>query len=110
MTTVAEYKDKLDALKAEYQARIDKISDHTRHPQDELQHHWDDQAVAATRDEMRKALLIEAEQGLRLVNAALYRIENGGFGVCAECGEDIEAGRLDAVPYATLCMTHANAK
>ena len=80
------YKQALLDLKQEYQARIDKISDHIAHPQDQLQQHWDDQAVAASRDEMRKALLIEAEQGLAQVNAALRRIEEGEYGSCIECG------------------------
>lgn len=107
MTDIAKHKAELLTLKAEYEARIAKISDHIYHPQDELSHHWDDQAVAMTQNEMRKTLLVEAEEGLSLVNAALRRMENDSYGVCTECGEDIEEGRLDAVPYASKCMAHA---
>lgn len=101
------YKQALLDLKQEYQARIDKISDHIAHPQDQLQQHWDDQAVAASRDEMRKALLIEAEQGLVQVNGALRRIEEGEYGSCIECGELIEENRLKAVPSTAYCIDHA---
>ena len=101
------YKQALLDLKQEYQARIDKISDHITHPQDQLQQHWDDQAVAASRDEMRKALLIEAEQGLVQVNAALRRIEEGEYGSCIECGELIDEKRLNAVPFTAYCIDHA---
>ena len=101
------YKQALLDLKQEYQARIDKISDHIAHPQDQLQQHWDDQAVAASRDEMRKALLIEAEQGLVQVNAALRRIEEGEYGSCIECGELIDEKRLNAVPFTAYCINHA---
>ena len=101
------YKQALLDLKQEYQARIDKISDHIAHPQDQLQQHWDDQAVAASRDEMRKALLIEAEQGLAQVNAALWRIEEGEYGSCIECGELIDEKRLNAVPFTAYCIDHA---
>ncbi len=101
------YKQALLDLKQEYQARIDKISDHIAHPQDQLQQHWDDQAVAASRDEMRKALLIEAEQGLVQVNAALRRIEDGEYGSCIECGEMIDEKRLNAVPFTAYCIDHA---
>lgn len=101
------YKQALLDLKQEYQARIDKISDHIAHPQDQLQQHWDDQAVAASRDEMRKALLIEAEQGLAQVNAALRRIEEGEYGSCIECGELIDEKRLNAVPFTAYCINHA---
>ncbi len=101
------YKQALLDLKQEYQARIDKISDHIAHPQDQLQQHWDDQAVAASRDEMRKALLIEAEQGLVQVNAALRRIEEGEYGSCIECDELIDEKRLNAVPFTAYCIDHA---
>lgn len=35
---------------------------------------------------------------------ALDRIESGTFGACVECGEKINSERLEAVPYATLCV------
>ena len=107
MTDIEKYKAELLTLKQEYQTRINKLSDHMSHPQDQLNQHWDDQAVAVAHNEMRKNLLVEAEEGLGLVNAALRRMENGSYGICTECGEDIEAGRLSAVPYAFKCMAHA---
>jgi DnaK suppressor protein len=42
---------------------------------------------------------------LREVNGALRRIENGTYGVCAECEEPISSKRLDAVPWARYCVT-----
>lgn len=107
MKSVEHYQVVLLSLKQEYQARIEKIKDRIAHPEDNSNQDWDDQAVAATRDEMRMKLVQEAEEGLTQVNAALRRIEEGGYGVCSECGEDIEEGRLDAVPFATLCVAHA---
>ena len=41
---------------------------------------------------------------LGLVQAALQRAENGGFGQCAECGEPVEKKRLEAVPWARHCL------
>jgi len=41
---------------------------------------------------------------LREVDAALARIEDGTYGTCAACGKEIPVERLDAVPYATLCV------
>ncbi len=40
----------------------------------------------------------------RNVAMALLRIENGTFGTCAHCGNDIAARRLDAVPWTPLCI------
>jgi RNA polymerase-binding transcription factor DksA len=41
---------------------------------------------------------------LRLVEAALERIETGSYGVCAECGDPISEKRLRALPWAELCV------
>src|SRR5829696_1130532 len=41
------------------------------------------------------------------VEHALGRIDAGGFGRCEACGGPIEAERLDALPYATLCLADA---
>ena len=41
---------------------------------------------------------------LRNVRAALRRIEDGSFGVCLHCEEDISPKRLAAVPWAAFCI------
>ena len=38
------------------------------------------------------------------IKEALEKIENGTFGVCEECGEEISLKRLRARPMATLCI------
>ena len=38
------------------------------------------------------------------IDKALERVEDGTFGLCDECGEDIEFKRLEARPVATLCI------
>lgn len=44
------------------------------------------------------------EKLLRKIEAALARIEAGSYGVCEECGEEIEVKRLIARPVTTLCI------
>src|SRR6202051_5378153 len=41
---------------------------------------------------------------LRSVRGALHRIEEGTFGVCVHCEEDISIKRLHAVPWAAYCI------
>ena len=41
---------------------------------------------------------------LRNTRAALRRIEEGSFGICQECDQDIHPKRLAAVPWATYCI------
>ena len=40
---------------------------------------------------------------LQLVNAALRRVENGSFGQCLICEEEMQQKRLEAVPWARHC-------
>lgn len=103
----AKAKESLLKLKEEYEVRIDQIEDHIQHPQDDLNEHWDDQAISMRQNDMRKSLLVEAKQGLHYVQHALSQIESGTYGECEVCGEAIEEKRMEALPYATLCMEHA---
>lgn len=43
-------------------------------------------------------------QSLMLVDKALERIENGTYGACQNCEEPIDRKRLEAVPWALLCI------
>lgn len=41
---------------------------------------------------------------LHKVQHALTLIESGAYGLCESCGKQIPVARLDALPYATLCV------
>ena len=41
---------------------------------------------------------------IKKIQQALTRIEEGEFGVCVECGEEIGTARLKARPMTTLCI------
>jgi DnaK suppressor protein len=41
---------------------------------------------------------------LRAIDAAITRIEEGNYGVCTMCGEDISIARLKAVPWTSVCI------
>ncbi|HTB20161.1 MAG TPA: TraR/DksA C4-type zinc finger protein [Bryobacteraceae bacterium] len=43
-------------------------------------------------------------QTLTQVRDALMRIEDGTYGKCSACGRQIEAARLEAVPWAAYCL------
>jgi DnaK suppressor protein len=67
-------------------------------------------------DAIERALLVRnLDHGsdlLREVRRAVERIENGEYGSCQECGEEINPKRLAAVPWAALCLRcqeHADA-
>jgi DnaK suppressor protein len=41
---------------------------------------------------------------LNEIESALARIDDGTYGLCTRCGRPIDPRRLEAVPYATLCI------
>ena len=53
------------------------------------------------------SLVDNAKDLIDKVEHALARIDRGSFGRCEACSGAIEAERLDALPYATLCLADA---
>jgi RNA polymerase-binding protein DksA len=45
---------------------------------------------------------------LRLIDSALSRIHNGRYGLCMRCGSKIKTERLEAIPYALMCIDCKN--
>ncbi len=55
----------------------------------------------------RKTLEVLSNQELRRlqqIDSALVRLENGHYGVCTSCSQKIPTERLEAIPYAFLCV------
>jgi DnaK suppressor protein len=63
-----------------------------------------DAGSASFERETAQSLSNHARRILTQIDDALRRIDNGTYGVCERCGEQIEPERLEAIPYATLCM------
>lgn len=53
---------------------------------------------------MARAVEQRREARLGKLHAALKRMDEGEYGFCLECGEEIAAGRLDADPTFTHCV------
>lgn len=54
--------------------------------------------------EHNNALFQHQEYLLREIHDAIRRIEDGRYGKCVQCGKDIGEERLEALPYARLCI------
>jgi DnaK suppressor protein len=54
--------------------------------------------------ERNRAVADNAQALLAQVEAALQRLDNGTYGKCVQCGKDINPRRLEALPWATLCI------
>ena len=96
-----ELKTELEKRLAAMLARLSSIK------KDVTQSHSGDSAEQAQErenDEVVDAIGNETAQSIRVIQAALTRIEDGTYGVCDNCGKDIGDARLAAVPEATRCV------
>jgi RNA polymerase-binding transcription factor len=66
--------------------------------------HLADTATETYDRELDYTLEENSEHVLAEVDAALKRIEDGTYGICTNRGEQIPVERLEALPYATLCI------
>jgi DnaK suppressor protein len=66
--------------------------------------HMADTATETVEREIGNTL--EASDGrlLAAIDSALARIEDGTYGTCVNCGAQIAPERLEAMPWATLCI------
>ena len=64
--------------------------------------------VAVANETQEKATLGRLEvthwNRLRRISSALFRIDQGDYGICLSCGGPIAEGRLEALPDAPLCI------
>jgi DnaK suppressor protein len=63
-----------------------------------------DVAFEAVGDEMASHLAELDSRELDQIERALARLKQGTYGVCESCAQKIPVGRLNALPYSTLCI------
>jgi RNA polymerase-binding protein DksA len=66
--------------------------------------HLGDIATATFDREMASSLEENSTHVLAEIDAALARIDDGMYGICQRCGKPIGRERLEALPWATLCI------
>jgi RNA polymerase-binding protein DksA len=69
-----------------------------------VDNHLGETATATLDRQIDYTLEENSTQVLLEIDAALGRIEDGSYGTCTRCGAEIPQGRLDAKPWASLCI------
>jgi RNA polymerase-binding transcription factor DksA len=69
----------------------------------------DSSQVTAERGEAER-LSNSLRESLDEVEAALAKVDAGTYGLCEVCGEPIASARLEAMPAARYCITHASTR
>jgi RNA polymerase-binding transcription factor DksA len=97
----------LDNLHGDHEGSLEDETDELATAND---NHMGDLATATLNREIDFSLGENAEQHLAEIEAALKRIDDGTYGTCVVGGEQIDEARLDAMPWASLCIDHARAR
>ncbi len=87
--------------KRELSERLDRISKNLRRG---YEADSKERAKQLEDNEVVDALGNEAREEIAKITAALQRMDEGDFGICVECGQPIEDGRIKAYPYADECI------
>lgn len=81
-----------DKLDADIRLTFDILKDNPDKSVDELLKHVDAKIIGNKSEEIDD------------IDSVLHKLEDGTYGVCEECGDDIPVKRLDAVPSASYCV------
>jgi RNA polymerase-binding protein DksA len=101
----AAAKARLDARLAELEARLAHLAGEEQPANPD----WDENAAEHQLDEVLAGQEMLVEREIAAVRRALARIEDGSYGACTRCGNDIAKKRLEARPEASLCIDCATA-
>jgi DnaK suppressor protein len=89
-------------LMVEVQGRIrDVRADNTNKERDVLDQ--GESSEVDIQEDIEFALIQMKSETLNKIDAALRRLEDGSYGDCFECGDEISEARLRALPFAVRC-------
>jgi RNA polymerase-binding protein DksA len=91
----------LATLRAEHPGSLDEEVEEIDAAND---NHLAETATATLGREIDYTLGENSGEVLAQIDAALKRIEDGTYGTCVSCGDQIAPGRLEAYPWASLCI------
>ena len=96
-------REQLLELKKGIETRIEKTQQHIRHVDGPVEQDFEEQVVSRKNDDVIYNLDDLARSELMQINAALRRIDQGKYGICTHCGEQIGPERLKALPSTDSC-------
>lgn len=104
MQDTTYFKDKLQNMKKDIIHRLSKIEDSKTRKAGAIETDSEEQAKTIQNDEVIDRLELVERKELQQIDDALNRIKSGTYGTCTSCGEKISEKRLEALPFATICI------
>ncbi len=95
-----QQKEALQKEQKKIQEKIKKLKKYPNYGQDE-----EDRLQEIEDFENNLSIEGQLEYLLKKIDKALKAIDNGTYGKCTACKKNIEEGRLEIMPYASLCVT-----
>src|SRR5215813_1885450 len=83
---------------------VERTEDYGREADDDVSQDPADKASNSYTKELLFSQSTNERNTLKLIEDALARLEEGSFGECQNCGNDIQPKRLDAIPWAAYCI------
>jgi DnaK suppressor protein len=83
---------------------VHRLSDETREAESDDPKDVGDVCLSTLSKESLFLQRSQAQARLRRIEAALARVDDGSFGTCVTCGGEINARRLEALPWASNCI------
>jgi RNA polymerase-binding transcription factor DksA len=104
MTDLAQRRSQLEDRLRVLDTRLHEI-------EDELDSHqskdWEELATEREGDEVLERLGVSGQEEIARIRAALKRMDDGEYGICMKCGNEISEARLDLLPWTPFCRTCA---
>ena len=101
---VQQAKDKLMQERKRLEQLLGRTADHLYRREEPYKEDFAEQAVETQNNEVVEQLDRDSQLEIQLIDKALQRIEQGRYGLCIECGEQISVERLAALPAVELCI------
>ena len=104
MSDFSMYKSILLSLRDDLTQRGDAISKDLHHEEEQIEKDFSEQATQMENQDVLMSLDQDTKTTVMQIDKALMRIKGGSYGSCESCGDKINEKRLDAVPFANLCI------
>src|ERR1700736_6769333 len=98
------FRKKLETRRTELRHMVVRNQQDGRTADDEATQDIADRAASSYTKEFLFSQSNNDRQLLAMVETALQRIREGAFGECVNCGNEINAKRLEAVPWTRYCI------
>jgi DnaK suppressor protein len=98
------FKKRLETRQQELRRMVSRTQQDGRSADEDTAQDIADRAASSYTKEFLFSQSNNDRQLLQMVDGALARIREGGFGECISCGKEINAKRLEAVPWTRHCI------